>query len=107
MNILHWFRVPSAFVIDGSRRAQLDNAVHLADVRPREDTCTSGQFTTVTNYALGAGDTDPYNAIGIGDFNNDNKIDLVAIRKQAGSIYVLLGNGDGDLPKRAHHPDRE
>ena len=43
------------------------------------------------SFATGAGPV----AVASGDFNQDGKTDLVTVNSSAGSISVLLGNGDG------------
>lgn len=51
-----------------------------------------GGFVATTNYAVG----DDPSGIALGDFNNDNILDLVAANESlAQSVSVLLGNGDG------------
>jgi hypothetical protein len=37
------------------------------------------------------------NSIGVGDFNQDNRMDLVVINKGTNNIDVLLGDGNGSF----------
>jgi len=41
-------------------------------------------------------DTDPV-AMAVGDFNNDNRLDVIVANLDSGNIAVLFGNGDGTL----------
>ena len=50
-----------------------------------------------------ATDTGPL-ALAIADFNGDGKSDLVTVNETAGTVSVLLGNGDGSFRPRADFP---
>jgi hypothetical protein len=52
---------------------------------------TIGGFTAATNFTVG---TNPQ-AITVGDFNGDGKIDLATANKGSNNISVLFGNGGG------------
>jgi hypothetical protein len=73
---------PDAVVVNAS-----SNAVTVL-VNKKDGT---GSFNAPLNYAVGAG---PYSAV-LADVNGDGKLDLVTANMTAGTISVLLGNGDG------------
>lgn len=53
----------------------------------------SGTFNTpTTSYPVAPGFPD---AVVVGDFNNDGKLDLAVLVQHAGEVSILLGNGDG------------
>jgi hypothetical protein len=53
--------------------------------------CLASRFQTGMTYDVGS----TPESIAAGDFNGDNKLDLVATDGQSNSAIVLLGNGDG------------
>lgn len=57
-----------------------------------------GTFKAAVNYPVAS---QPY-AMGVGDFNNDGKLDLVTI---GNSTSVLLGNGDGTFQAAVNTPN--
>lgn len=54
-----------------------------------DDGTFSNQTTYSTDYA-----SEP-SSIAVGDFNNDNKMDIVVANSNANNIGIFLGNGDG------------
>ncbi len=56
-----------------------------------------GTFASALNFTLGAAGV--VGGFSVGDFNNDNKLDLVVLSDAAFSstAYIALGNGDGSL----------
>ena len=58
-----------------------------------------GTFQSPTTYSTGNGPV----AVATGDFNADNRVDLVVANSVSGSVSVLLGNGDGTFQS---HLDR-
>jgi hypothetical protein len=68
-----------------------------------------GTFEEPVSYEIGYSSTDPFNRISphlaLGDFNGDNKADLVATNSHtySNSVSVLLGNGDGTFQPRVDY----
>lgn len=56
-------------------------------------------FNSPVNYSVGAGPT----SIAVSDVNGDSKRDVVVSNGAAGTISVLLGNGDGTLRSAANY----
>jgi hypothetical protein len=55
-----------------------------------------GTFLPGTSYLLGGSDGNYlFNAIGVGDFNQDGIPDIIATDTTTDSFYVLIGKGDG------------
>jgi hypothetical protein len=50
-----------------------------------------GTFQTAVNYEVGS----VAQALAVGDFNGDGKLDLVVVNNGSNDVSVLLGNGDG------------
>jgi hypothetical protein len=61
-----------------------------------------GTFQSQVLYATAA----TANAVTVGDFNGDGKLDLAAATSSAtqGAVAVLLGNGDGTFQKAVNYP---
>jgi hypothetical protein len=53
----------------------------------------NGTFTTMTPYSTGIGSS-PY-WVALGDFNHDNRLDIVSANKDSNSVGIFLGNDDG------------
>lgn len=55
-----------------------------------------GTFGSPTNFATGTAEvsSNPI-ALAIGEFNGDNKIDIVTANQGSGNLSILLGNGNG------------
>jgi subtilisin-like proprotein convertase family protein len=53
--------------------------------------CALPSFSVTTNTSVGVNPTN----LAIGDFNNDNKQDLVVTNQVSNDVSILLGNGDG------------
>lgn len=51
----------------------------------------TGSFNAPANYPVGTG---PYSAV-LADVNGDGKLDIITANMTAGTVSVLLGNGDG------------
>ena len=57
-----------------------------------------GTFQPAVNYSAGQGAT----SVAVGDFNGDNKLDLVVIGSSSSGVSLLLGNGDGTFQPAAN-----
>ncbi|MEO7970779.1 MAG: FG-GAP-like repeat-containing protein, partial [bacterium] len=57
-------------------------------------------FTAATNFPAG---TNPH-AVGVGDFNGDNKADLAVANSGSGNISILLGDGAGGFGTATNFP---
>ena len=55
----------------------------------------NGYFDTVTCYSTGK--LSYPTSIAVGDFNNDNRLDLVIANSQKNNVGIMLGNGNGDF----------
>ena len=55
----------------------------------------NGSFGGMTTYSTGVGSTPWW--IAVGDFNDDNVLDMVSANKGTNSIGILLGNGNGSF----------
>ncbi|CAF1191220.1 unnamed protein product [Rotaria sordida] len=53
----------------------------------------NGTFSNVTTYFVGLGST-PF-SVAVGDFNNDNRLDIVTANYGFGGFSILLGHGNG------------
>jgi hypothetical protein len=53
----------------------------------------NGTFAAQMTYSTGSG-TAPY-SIGLGDFNNDTRLDIVVANQDSNSVGILMGYGDG------------
>ena len=63
-----------------------------------------GTFNAGASYATDtASSPSPLNVV-IGDFNHDGKLDLAIANAAAGTVGVLLGNGDGTFGNLASYP---
>jgi hypothetical protein len=54
-----------------------------------------GTFQTHTDYTPPGGGLQSVNAMTLGDFNGDGKLDIALIDAEASELFILLGNGDG------------
>jgi hypothetical protein len=52
-----------------------------------------GTFSVQTTFSTGANSAP--NAVAVGDFNNDTRLDIVVANYDGNNVGVLLGNGDG------------
>ena len=52
-----------------------------------------GTFSEMTTYSTGV-DSEPWRTV-LGDFNRDNRLDIVSINRGSDTLGVLLGNGNG------------
>ncbi|CAF4446330.1 unnamed protein product, partial [Rotaria sp. Silwood2] len=57
----------------------------------------NGIFSNVTTYFVSDGST-PW-SVNVGDFNNDNRLDIVTANYGSGGLGVLLGHGNGTFGK--------
>lgn len=79
-----------------------DNYLDIAVANSNSDTIGiflgfgNGTFKNVATYFIGSSTTanTPY-SLAIGDFNNDNKSDIVVALRSISLVGFLLGNGDG------------
>ncbi|CAF3155869.1 unnamed protein product [Rotaria sp. Silwood2] len=55
----------------------------------------NGSFTNATTYSTGAGSRPQ--AVAIGDFNNDNKLDIIVANSLHGNVGIFLGYGNGSF----------
>ncbi|CAF1424753.1 unnamed protein product, partial [Rotaria sordida] len=64
----------------------------------------NGSFATILIYQTG----DNYfpTAVRIGDFNNDNRIDIAVVNTNANNIGILLGYGNGNFTKQVIYSTR-
>lgn len=56
----------------------------------------AGNFSTATNFSTGDTFSEPFGLV-TGDFNNDNKTDVVVSQPNVRVISLMLGNGNGGL----------
>ena len=56
----------------------------------------AGNFGAATNFSTGDTFSEPF-GLAVGDFNNDDKTDVVISKPNVGSVSLLLGNGSGGL----------
>jgi hypothetical protein len=61
-----------------------------------------GTFGVMTTYATGSEST-PY-GVTIGDFNNDNQLDIAVANYNANNVGVFLGNGNGTFGFQMTYP---
>ena len=59
----------------------------------------NGTFQTPVDYPTGKGPI----AVAVGDFNRDDKLDLVVTNVFDGTVSILLGNGDGTFEMHADY----
>ena len=62
----------------------------------------NGTFANPTSYLTGY--QDRTKSISIGDFNNDNRLDIAYVTLIVNTVTILLGNGDGTFTIRAMYP---
>jgi hypothetical protein len=75
-------------------RRQQRSFVPSLDVLEDRSLWSAVSFGTPLLYPALVGETGG-NAVAVGDFNNDGKLDLAVTNPQGTSLRVLLGNGDG------------
>ena len=55
----------------------------------------NGSFSDITTYSTGIESSPQY--LGIGDFNNDNKTDIIVANSNSSNIGIFLGYGNGNF----------
>jgi hypothetical protein len=61
----------------------------------------SGTFSNITTYPTGS-NSGPW-SVAIGDFNNDNRLDIVAANVNANNLGVFIGYGNGTFAIMIHY----
>ncbi|CAF1482117.1 unnamed protein product [Rotaria sp. Silwood1] len=65
----------------------------------------NGSFSDQIEYPTGSSSTP--NAISIGDFNGDNRLDVVVVNSGTNNLGIFLGNTDGSFSNQTEYPTGE